>query len=225
MKRPPDLIVICAGGHSRVVIDVLQRAGQIVAAVIDADTARHGQKIDGIPIIGGDDAIFARSTDEVVLVNGLGNIPMTGSSDLDRRRALFERFSSRGYTFAPVISRDAIVSKSAVLIGACHIITGAILHPGVVVDNDAIVNTGAIVDHDCRIGAHSHIAPGAVLSGGVIVEPECHIGAGAVILQNIRIGAGAIVGAGAVVVEAVPAGATVLGSPARLSARAQARVR
>jgi len=215
MRRAPDLIVVCAGGHGRVVIDVLRRAGQTVAAMIDADARLHGTKIDGVPVIGGDEAVFARSTEEVVLVNGLGNIPTTARSDLDRRRALFERFASRGYKFAPVISRDAIISNSAVLEGSCHVITGAILHPGVVVGNDAIVNTGACVDHDCRIGPHAHVAPGAILSGGVVVERECHIGAGAVILQNIRIGAGAIVGAGAVVVEPVPAGAAVLGSPAR----------
>lgn len=41
------------------------------------------------------------------------------------------------------------------------------------------------------------------------------IGAGAVILPGIEIGAGAMVGAGAVVTKDVPAGATVVGNPAR----------
>jgi acetyltransferase-like isoleucine patch superfamily enzyme len=47
------------------------------------------------------------------------------------------------------------------------------------------------------------------------VEIGASIGSGATILGGVRIGAGAMVGAGAVVVEDVPAGATVVGNPAR----------
>lgn len=42
------------------------------------------------------------------------------------------------------------------------------------------------------------------------------IGAGAVIMCGITIGEWAMVGAGAVVIEDVPAGATVVGNPARI---------
>lgn len=41
------------------------------------------------------------------------------------------------------------------------------------------------------------------------------IGGGAIILGGITIGDGAIVGAGSVVTRNVPAGATVVGNPAR----------
>ena len=42
------------------------------------------------------------------------------------------------------------------------------------------------------------------------------IGSGAVILAGVTIGAGALVGAGAVVTRNVPAGAVMVGNPARL---------
>jgi UDP-2-acetamido-3-amino-2,3-dideoxy-glucuronate N-acetyltransferase len=51
-----------------------------------------------------------------------------------------------------------------------------------------------------------------------IVERRASIGSGAVILGGVRIGAGALVGAGAIVTRDVPAGATVMGNPARVGA-------
>jgi UDP-2-acetamido-3-amino-2,3-dideoxy-glucuronate N-acetyltransferase len=47
------------------------------------------------------------------------------------------------------------------------------------------------------------------------VEPGASVGSGAVVLGGVRVGAGALVGAGAVVSKDVPAGATVIGVPAR----------
>lgn len=49
-----------------------------------------------------------------------------------------------------------------------------------------------------------------------VVRAGASIGGGAVILPGITIGAGALVGAGAVVTRDVPAGATVIGNPARI---------
>jgi sugar O-acyltransferase (sialic acid O-acetyltransferase NeuD family) len=211
----PEIIIIGAGGHCRVLIDVLRRRGLHIASAVDIDVRLHGREVDGVPVIGSDEAVFIRDPADVRLVCGNGNIPGGGASGLVRRRGVFERFSARGYTFMSVVSRDAIVSNTAVLENAVQVITGAIIHPGSVVGVNCIINTGARVDHDCIIGPHSHVAPGAVLCGGVIVGPECHIGAGAVVVPQIKIGEGAVIAAGAVVIADVAAGATVRGIPAK----------
>jgi UDP-2-acetamido-3-amino-2,3-dideoxy-glucuronate N-acetyltransferase len=52
-----------------------------------------------------------------------------------------------------------------------------------------------------------------------IVRRRAAIGSGAVILAGIEIGEGALIGAGAVVTKNVAPGATVVGVPARLTAR------
>jgi len=50
---------------------------------------------------------------------------------------------------------------------------------------------------------------------GVTVDEGAVIGAGVILLPGVTIGAGALIGAGAVVVKDVPAGAVVVGNPAR----------
>ena len=51
---------------------------------------------------------------------------------------------------------------------------------------------------------------------GATIERNVSIGTGAKVIGAVRIGEGATVGANAVVVDDVPAGATVVGAPARV---------
>ena len=56
-----SLIVLCAGGHARVVIEALRSRGIRPSAVMDRDTALLGGVVGGVPITGPDEDILKMS--------------------------------------------------------------------------------------------------------------------------------------------------------------------
>jgi len=208
--KPHPVIVLGAGGHAKVLIDMLRLRGHEILGIADADTGKHGATYAGCRVIGGDDAVLQHDPGRIRLVNGVGS---TGQPQA--RRRLFEEFTRSGYVFESVTHPSAVIAGDAVLEEGAQVMAGAVIQPGSRIGMNAIVNTAASVDHDCTVGAHVHLAPGAVLSGNVRVGDGTHIGTGACVIQGIAIGEGCVIGAGAVVLEDISAGMRAAGVPAR----------
>lgn len=205
------VVILGAGGHARVLLDALRLLGVEVLGFAAPPPLSRGALVDGAPVLGDDDAILAAfRAESVALVNGLGSV-----RDTRARRALYERFVARGYSFRSVVHPSAIVARDVLVGDGAQLLARVVVNPGARIEADAIVNTGAIVEHDCVVGAHAHLAPGVTLSGAVSVGAGAHVGTGATVIQGVRVGANALVGAGAVVVSDVAEGAVVLGVPAR----------
>lgn len=205
------VIVIGAGGHAKVLLEILSGQRVDVLGVTDAAFTERKTNFMGFPVLGTDEILFTYAPQAVQLVNGVGSV-----QDMHKRKDIFVNFKRLGFNFTKVIHRTAVVSGWASLGEGVQLMAGAVVQPGSSVGDNAIINTRAAVDHDCLIGSHAHLSPGVTLSGGVEVGEGVHIGTGATVIQGIRIGAYAVVAAGAVVVRNVPAGAKVMGVPARI---------
>lgn len=204
------VLILGAGGHARVLLEALRSSSRQVAGIVDADEARIGETVMGVPVIGTDEKVFDFRTDEIELVNGIGSVASTA-----KRVELFEVFKARGYRFATVVHPSAVIASDVELAEGAQIMAGAVIQVGAHIGMNSIVNTRAAVDHDCRIGAGVHIAPGVTLSGDVRVDDDVHIGTGATVIQGVHISENSVIGAGSVVLRDVPGGVTVYGVPAR----------
>jgi sugar O-acyltransferase (sialic acid O-acetyltransferase NeuD family) len=206
-------VVLGAGGHARVILDILLSAHPPVpCALLEADSSRWGSAMMGVPILGGDDLLPALAQKGVRhFVVGAASV---GNSRL--RSRLFEYAAALGLEPLPVIHARAALSSWARIGPGVQLFAHSVVNPGAVLGVNIVVNTGAIVEHDCQIEDHAQIATGARLCGAVRVGKGAYIGAGAVVRQGIAIGQAACVGAGSVVVRDVAPETTVAGVPAAL---------
>ncbi|MBU5590613.1 2,3,4,5-tetrahydropyridine-2,6-dicarboxylate N-acetyltransferase [Clostridium sp. MSJ-4] len=117
------------------------------------------------------------------------------------------------------VIRDKVsIGKNAV------IMMGAIINIGAEIGEGSMVDMNAVVGARGKLGKRVHLGAGAVVAG--VLEPpskspceicdDVLIGANAVILEGVKIGKGSVVAAGSVVVEDVPAGVVVAGTPAKV---------
>ncbi len=213
MNHPIKAIGIGAGGHTKVVLDILlQQNNCSIVGLLDTDTTLWDTTVLGIPVLGGDeklDRLIAQSGISAFFL-GLGAV-----KSLAHRKKLYENAVSRGLAPLEVVHASAHISSHALLGKGATVMVAAIVNTACRIGENVIINTGAIVEHDCIIGNHVHISTGAHLAGSVAVGDESMIGIGSVIRQGIRIGKRSLVGAGAVVVKDVPDDCMVAGNPAK----------
>ena len=106
-------------------------------------------------------------------------------------------------------------------------LTGIEIHPGARLGRGVFIDhgMGVVIGETTEIGDHCTIYQGVTLGGTSLVkgskrhptlESRVVVGAGAKVLGPFTVGEAAKIGSNAVVVKAVPAGATVIGIPARI---------
>lgn len=196
--------LVGAGGHARVLHDVLVRSGARVVAVSGQS---RGPAWD-VPVLADDDELAELAARTGVAV-GLG------VGDDARRTLLLDWAAAAGLALPPVVASTATVASSASLGAGTVVLEHAHIGPSARLGRAVVVNTAAVVEHDAVVGDGCHLAPGSVLLGAAEVGPGTLVGSGARVLPGIRVGSRAVVGAGAVVVTDVPDDTVVAGVPAR----------
>jgi UDP-perosamine 4-acetyltransferase len=213
VSRPLPLVGFGAGGHAKVIVELLRTLGtHEVIGLLDPDHRLWNTRVVGVPVLGGDELMARLRTDGVeAAFIGVGS-----SGDMGPRQRVYLEALAHGFRIVSAVHPTAWVSASAHLGDGATVLGHAVVNTDAVLGENVLINTGAIVEHDCILGSHVHVASGAILAGRVTVGGGSHVGAGATVRDGCRIGSGVIVGAGAVVVRDVPDRVVVVGSPARV---------
>lgn len=209
-QQPPSCVIVGAGGHGRVVLDILLSARHYrVIGFLDSNPALHGRHMDGFPVLGDLSALPDLRS------QGLGGA-VVAIGDNGARRSFAERIEQAGVELINTIHPTAYLARNVRLGRNVVIAAGAVVSAHCQIGDSVILNTGCIVDHESMIGTAVHVCPGAKLAGRVTVEAGAFIGIGSTILQCLRIGCEAVIGGGAVVINDVEPMTTVVGVPARV---------
>jgi serine O-acetyltransferase len=135
-------------------------------------------------------------------------------SDAFLAQALYRAKARLQVLGVPVLPR--IAHRLSMAIAQVSIGDPVVVHPGVYIVHGQVVVDGLVEIHsDVTIFPFVTIGLRSGNVQGATVERGASIGTGAKLIGSVRVGEGARIGANAVVVHDVPAGATVVGVPAR----------
>ena len=205
-----DVIIAGAGGHGKVVLDVLLAEREYrPVGFIDANPSLTDSYVGGLPILGSANALPMLRRQRI-------KHAIVAIGDNRTRLRYMGILEQHGFKLVSAVHPTAHVAATATLGRNVVVAPQAAVVAETNLGDGTIVNTSAVVDHECELAEGVHVCPGALLAGRVKVGRGAFIGIGAQVIQCRAIGHFATIGAGAVVIEDVPEYSTAVGVPARV---------
>jgi acetyltransferase EpsM len=200
------MYVYGAGGHSKVVRDILKSNDTYIDGIFDdsqlkeiSEGFKPERKIDPA-----DYPPFSSLKQPLIICIG-NNVT----------RALTDK-RLEGGVYGQAIHPTAIIASDVKIGEGTVVMHGAIIQTGSTIGRHVIINTSATIDYDNTVGDYAHISPKAVLCDHVSIGEGTHVGSAAIVLPQIKVGKWCVVGAGAVVIRDLPDFTIAVGNPARI---------
>lgn len=199
-----EIVLIGAGGHSKVVKDIIELNGdfKVVGYLDDKFSEKESEN-----------GVFFDSIDSFKKYKDYYFNISIGNNKI--RQNIYSKLNLSDNKYPAFIHPTAIIGTDV------HIGFGTVIMANVVINADtcvgkhSIINTMASVGHDVTINDFVHISPNSTLTGGVKVGSSSQIGASATVIPQKSIGKNTIVGAGATVVNDIEDNEVVVGTPAK----------
>ena len=192
---PHKVIIIGAGGHGKVVADIVTACGDTVVGFLDDDPSKEN-------VLG--PVCNATHYPDCRFVAAIGN------NEVRKKVSAFLPVS-----WHTAVHPTAVISPSAVIGEGTVVMANAVINAEARIGAHCIVNTAAVVEHENILADFVHLSPCAALGGTVQIGESTHVGIGACIRNNLTICGGCTIGAGAVVVQDIEEPGTYVGIPAR----------
>lgn len=181
-----------------------------IVCFIDDEASNQGDILNGIPVIGIEQAL--RTFPQARIVGAVGSPKM--------RMKMMSKARKAGFSFETII-HPRVERSERIRTGIGTVIcAGNILTVNITLGEHVQINLDCTIGHDVIMGDYTTLAPGVHVSGWVFFGKRVYVGTGAVILNGTKespivIGDDAVIGAGACVTRSVPEDVTVVGVPAK----------
>ncbi len=200
------IAIIGAGGHARVIHDIVVKEKRFEVVCFFAKDVAKNQTFLDLPVFNQDD-LNAHDLNKGLVAIG----------DNWQRSRVVEavRLKKSGFTFVSVVHPSASVGLNSKIGAGSVVMPGAVVGANTQVGEHCIINTQASIDHDGCLEDYSSIGPGATLGGSVSLGAFSAISLGANVIHGRSIGAHTVVGAGATVLTDLASHQLAFGTPCR----------
>lgn len=166
------VIVIGAGGHSKVIGEIIQSSQDELIGYLD-------DNITGENIIGTiQDVLRLHEKDEKIeFIIGIGNNEV--------RNKIYQEYPQLNYYTA--IHPSAIISPSARVGVGTVIMANVVINSNTTVGDNCIINTATVIEHDCTIENGVHLSYRVTVGAGSIIGKEAYIDMGAIIARGVTV--------------------------------------
>lgn len=200
------LLIVGAGGHGKVVVDVAESLGDyddifFIDARFPVLERHYGRQV-----IGNDQSIDDWVRPNVNFIVAIGDNVI--------RSHVFSSLSVKCASFATLVAPSATIASGCTIGAGTVVFPKATIGPDTIIGNNVILNTACKLDGHIKIDDHAHIAPGSKLSVDVRVGSHALVGAGAVLSEGSSLGINSTLGAGAFLDFNLSSGETAVGRPA-----------
>lgn len=205
------VIIIGAGRHSKVIVDIIQNEKKYeIAGFIDTNLPK-GYKVLNYEVLGKEEEI-----NNVINENEIfGGIIAIGDNFIRKNVEKKIKLLCKGFKFINCIHPKSNIALNVSMGEGNVVMAGATINPYCEIGDHCIFNTNCSIDHDNRIANFVSIAPNAVTGGNVEVGEFSAIGIGATVIHNISIGNNCIIGASSLVNKATNSNSVYYGMPAK----------
>lgn len=194
-----QVIIVGAGGHAKVVADIVRLSGSEIAGFLDD---RDPAELSDYNVLGKISDIMSFS-DTCEFIPGIGNNKI--------RQRIMETYPVH---WCSAIHPTAVLSDSVTVQGGTVIMANAVINSGSMIGRGVIINTAATVDHDNILHDYVHLSPGVHLAGTVEIGCRSWVGIGGIVINNVMICADCTIGAGSVVLKDIEQAGVYVGVPA-----------
>lgn len=157
----PKIIIIGAGGHARVVCEVILLNSEYdVVGFVDANIPVGTEVMNGLKVIANQNKLsdLKKFADHYFVAIGNNEV----------REKLFEELK-QFLTPVTLIHPAAIISKSAIIESGSICLANTVVGANCTIGENCIVNAGTIVDHDSVIENNVHLSVGTMVGSNSMI--------------------------------------------------------